>query len=507
MEKLRVAVIGAGPSGLVAAHLLTTKGAQVALFDSHSKPGGCASFFGRNTEAGRVVFDAGATVLNRMGQGEFLGELFKSIGVPLKPYRPMREMRFVLPKAGLVCIRTTSHDDFLADLKSTFPDQAAAIDQTLVPMKVWAIHLSRAFEKIPHLPLERFSDLIKNLDLVGDVLPLVGPLVVGLDRSFGEVLDRGGVSGELRRLIDMTCLITLQAPASEVSPLYGAMALFFYSSGCGALEGGMRGLFDSTLKSLAEKPGAFVSMRNRVTKILIQKDSESRDRYYLETMLGVMGPFDGVISTIPRMDTEKLFDGPLFVPRETLAADQVESDLWGAGIAYVVVEDRTEFSGEPFNLHSTLDTGPGVGDAYLSFSARGDLDRAPAGYRAVTMSNHQRLGVWKNLERGSDEYNEQKTKLVAGLLAHLEYAYPGTKVIFSEGGTPKSFVTYTRRDLGSVGGVPLTMGHSLFQSFGQRTDLQNVYQIGDTSFPGQSVYACAVGACAVVEKIFGSRVV
>src|SRR4051812_30056929 len=110
--KNRVAVLGAGPAGLFTAHLLNKEGFKVALYESHSKPGGCASFFRRTTNAGPASFDAGATVLNGFSEGELMKKLIDHIGVEIpKPFLKIKGLYYRLPhqqRPFLVDVRSYS---------------------------------------------------------------------------------------------------------------------------------------------------------------------------------------------------------------------------------------------------------------------------------------------------------------------------------------------------------------------------------------------------------------
>ena len=50
---MKTTIIGAGGGGIASALLATLRGEQVSLLESHSKIGGCASYFGR----GQFVFE------------------------------------------------------------------------------------------------------------------------------------------------------------------------------------------------------------------------------------------------------------------------------------------------------------------------------------------------------------------------------------------------------------------------------------------------------------------
>jgi phytoene dehydrogenase-like protein len=367
------------------------------------------------------------------------------------------------------------------------------------------------------LPLEAPADFLRNLRLARGLAPALPWLLRGGLHSFGEILDQWNPSPEFRAWVEMNLLITLQAPTSEVHPLWGALGIFFYALDAGALDGGMRGLFENSLRAAQAHARVRVFMRTPVSALRWRDN-----RWLVETPDGARGPFDLVVSAIPRWNTERLLgsEGAVILgPRARW--DEVAPRLWGAIVAYAVVRDDASFPEAPFNHHSRLEEDPlDGGEAYMSFSRRGDLERAPEGYRTVTISSHTRLRAWQNflyVGRGvrkrlapgapvpDPEYVVARDAAGERLIRHLENAYPGVEIVFREFGTPRTFERYTGRREGSVGGIPMTRDFTLFNSLPLRTRHERLWQIGDTSFPGQSVYACTLGACAAFEQMSGRR--
>lgn len=514
IEGKRVAVLGAGAAGLSFVHLAARAGAQVALFEKHSLPGGCASWFGRTLPLGRVHFDAGATVLNSMLPGAFLDRMVRASGVALPRYHRMSQMRFSRVSGTgthIFCLDTHSPEAWVASLVEAFPTDATALRTHFPRLAGVARALHGALEKVPHLPLQSPADAIRNLRLLPELAPVLPWLIRDFAVSFGELLDSWHLSSELRAWIEMNLLITLQARAVEVHSLWGALALFFYSLDAGALDGGMRGLFEPWLAAAVAHPRVKVFVRTSVQAL-------RRDTDAWRVLAGdrTFGPFDLVVSAVPRWNTEALVGHPLFDRR--VAWDEIKDRLWGAIAAYVVIRDELALPDAPFNHHSSLEADPrDGGEAYLSFSARGDLSRAPTGYRCVTISSHTRLEKWSDLAYlgrklrktnadGDVPYVLARDHAGGALLRHLAAAYPGIEIVYSEFATPRTFERYTGRKHGTVGGVPMTRDFTLFHSLPQRTRHESLWQIGDTAFPGQSVFACALGASAAYEQITGSRV-
>jgi phytoene dehydrogenase-like protein len=501
-SSLPVAVLGAGAAGLSASLELLSGGSPVHLFEAHSLPGGSASWFRRSTAFGAFQFDVGATVLDGLDSGSWLGNRFAAWGVDLAPFERMPAMHYKLsrdtPAFGL---DTRSLDTWIQSLTQTFPLDERFIRKDLAQLGRLAKQLKCVVEQRPHFPIQNLGDLKRDLRLLPQLPGLFLSVLASGDFDFGTWLSKRPISPELRRWLEMSLLITVQDSPEEIFTPWAALALSFYPLGAGTLPGGMRGLMETALRRLLASPLAQVSLRHRVTGLRSETDG-----FYIQThdhkqTPRVWGPFRSVVSALPRFDTARIAPEGAFAPRDEWRHH--EASLWGANTAYIAVEDRPEWSDAAFNLHSRLDPSRGGSegnDAYLSFSKRGDLDRAPEGIRVATLSTHTRLGPWKDLS--PQIYAARKEVAGAQLLQHFQVWAPGSKVMHQEFGTPRTFLRYTSRLEGHVGGLPMNRNNTLLAPPAQRTRLPGLYQIGDTSFPGQSVYACALGAVLAVEKLW-----
>ncbi|MBS1985155.1 MAG: NAD(P)/FAD-dependent oxidoreductase [Bdellovibrionales bacterium] len=502
-----LAVIGAGPAGLFAAHVAIKLGYRVALFESHSKPGGSASFFRRKLPDGTpVLFDAGATVMPDLREGAFLRRLLNAIDVVPPPFHPLQQMHYQI-RGRSFSLSTTSSATWIEGLAREFPQDAKFIHRHFGSMALQAERLMQAMQKIPHLPLQNWQDLRLNLGLVTSLLPLLPAFLSGTVDSLGAQLDRAGISAELREWIDMNLLITLQCHADQASPLWAAMALFYYPLGAGSTEGGMKALFEPLLKKLESNPLARVAMRTPVLSI----HEESDGRLSLTTAQGQVGPFDAVLSSAPRMNTRALADFPVLTHDRPWPL--LRDKLWSASMGYLAVEDSPDFPAEVFYTHSSLAARPHEsldgGEVYMSFSARNDSTRAPQGVRTVTLSTHTHLESWPKFQtqyRSDPDYIEQKTRAGIPLREHFETIYPRVKILMADYATPLTYARYTQRREGNVGGIPLSQEFTGFNSPSQRTGHPRLLQLGDTAFPGQSLLACALGAVAAIEKIHGRKI-
>jgi phytoene dehydrogenase-like protein len=482
----RIAVIGAGPAGLFFAHAAVEKNWKPVLFEAHSKPGGSASYFRRKKPEFTFLFDAGATLLWGLKDRQKMKELLQRWRIPLPPFQESAEIHFSLEAEERFTLKTASLTLWHESLKKAFPDDAAKLHRLIPQWHAIATDLFALLDKHPHWPIESPTDFVRDLKLLPGLLSLACKArSTLLAASFAEFLESANLSKKFCDWVDMNLLISLQARAADVHPLYGIAALNFYLLGAGALEGGMFSLFDALKTELEKK--CPVHMRHEVTHI-----ETSGEEYWVHCKQGVFGPFDRVVSSIPRFNTEKLFGRKLFADPWTFA--EIEDKLWSAFMCFWGVEDHPSFPEAPFQHHIR----EGAFEIYVSLSARGDRLKAPAGHRTAVASSHLPLSWWKTL---NEHYKEDKAHLGRLHRDVVLKRMPELKIVFEDYGSPKTFARYTRREKGFVGGFPLSHDFSLLKAPSVRSNLFGLLQIGDTSFPGQSVYSCMIGALTAVEKI------
>jgi phytoene dehydrogenase-like protein len=106
---------------------------------------------------------------------------------------------------------------------------------------------------------------------------------------------------------------------------------------------------------------------------------------------------------------------------------------------------------------------------------------------------------WDLFDHDPATYEVRKVQYTDQLLSAAERAIPGLRQAAELvlPGTPATFQRFTRRSKGWVGGFQQT---NLLQAWGPRLGT-NLWMVGDSVFPGQSVAATALGGLRVASAI------
>jgi phytoene dehydrogenase-like protein len=176
---------------------------------------------------------------------------------------------------------------------------------------------------------------------------------------------------------------------------------------------------------------------------------------------------------------------------------------WGAFTLYLgIPADALPKDADHFQVVKDYQKPLGEGNSvFISLSDADDPSRAPAGYRAATLSTHTVIAEWWKLrENDPQAYQSRVADYRDRLLEGAERAIPGISraATLILPGTPHAFEFYTGRTGGMVGGFPQT---SLFKARGSHTGLQNLWLVGDSVFPGQSTAGVTAGALRVAAEV------
>ena len=486
-------VIGAGVGGLVAAGLLARAGRDVLLLEAHATPGGCAGFY----EAGGFAFDAGATTLIGFDPGDPLAAIAEALG--LRPGRdlvlePVAGVDVRLPGASFLFGRDEAGGH--AEAERLFPGSSRFFGR----LRRDAALLWEASRRWPVLPALSPRDLVRGLRLAS---PRFLPLVPSYGRTVAEVLagERAPEAPALRAFLDLALLVSVQSPAADAPWWNGALGIDLFRRGVSRARGGMRA-FSSALAAAVARAGGEVRYGTLATRL-----ARSGDRWTVRTASGEAIRARAVLPNLPVADVARLLEpGSTACARAAAEAARL-GEGWGAltmnlGLSRVVSPD-------PRRLHRLvaprLDGAPGDGASlFLSFSPPGD-PVAPPGGQTLSVSTHVPAGEWAGL-RG-EAYRERKEAARLRLRALLAREVPGLDgaVVHEDLGTPRTFLRYTRRRGGEVGGLRASRATFGPRALDPTLGEAGLHVVGDTAFPGQGTLAVAMSAALAAERLGAVR--
>jgi phytoene dehydrogenase-like protein len=275
-------------------------------------------------------------------------------------------------------------------------------------------------------------------------------------------------------------------------------------AGAHHVRGGIGGIA-KTLADTLQKFGGRILYRQEVTKIDVENGRAAR----VHTNKKQVFEADIFLGNLTPWSLDKLLgkSSPASLQREVAG----RSATWGAFTLYLGIPadalPHDAAHGDHFQVVKDYSRPLGEGNSvFVSLSDADDETRAPAGYRAATLSTHIDIAEWWRLRESDPEaYKSRVADYRDRLLEGAEIALPGisraTTLVLP--GTPHAFAYYTGRVGGMVGGFPQT---SLFNARGPQTGIPNLWLVGDSVFPGQSTAGVTAGAlrvAAVVERAAG----
>ncbi len=483
------AVIGGGIAGMATAARLQARGLTTIVLEAHGQPGGCAGYFRRKG----FSFDVGATTLVDFGPGGVGGELLESIGMPPPEGEDLPGYVAWLPDRTVTLYR---------DPMSWHRERLRVFGDTPSHRAFWGLldRLASVFWKASRdgvkLPIQRLVDAVGAMGAVGlRGLPLVGYLSWTMARALrahGLQHDQA-LAGLLSMLVEDTVHSTL-----EDAPLINA-ALGVTIRGAGLLRarGGMRGFWRRFTAHYVAL-GGILRVGCPVEKI----EGRAGD-YHLTTRRGRIAAGQ-VVAAVPLSLAAKL--GPDSVAEAMQPYLRRDADAQGGAVVVFLGVPEREVADRTFTHHQLMtDYQRPLGDGnnmFVSVSAAGDTDSAPAGYRAVMISTHCELAPWERLTL--EEYEARKQDAGNRLIDLARRVYPelGRDAVVHEVATPRTYERFTRRPRGSVGGVRLNLANANQNAVPHDLGIPGYWLAGDTTWPGLGTVACCLGSRIVAAGVY-----
>jgi len=482
-----VAVVGGGLAGLATALRLQARGLSTVVLEAHGHAGGCAGYYRRRG----FSFDVGATTLVDFEPGGVGAELLDTVGMAPPAGEALPGYVAWLPDRTVVLHR---------DQRAWHAERARAFGDTERHRAFWALldRLAGVFWEASRagvrLPMRTAADVLHNARALR---PRDLPLVRHVGGTLGGALRKHGLRDDdgLVGLLAMLVEDTVHSTVDRAPLVNAALGITIRGAGLTRATGGMRG-FWRALVAHYRSLGGELRAGWRVERI-----TGRRDDFTVHSGRGIVRA-DQVVSAVPTSVTAGLADvaGVREALRPFLVRDA--GDLGGAVVVCLGVPSD-EVDGQALTHHQILRSyrrplGDG-NNMFVSVSAPGDTDSAPAGHRAVMLSTHTDLADWEGLD--DVEHARRRDALGDLLVSQAREVYPrlAARAVVREVGTPRTYERFTSRPRGAVGGVRQSTANSNQHAVPHDLGVPGFWVVGDTTWPGLGTVACVLGSRIVAD--------
>lgn len=489
----RVVVIGAGIGGLTAAALLAHRGYRVLVLDQALVPGGCASTFKRKG----FTFDVGATQVAGLEPGGIHHRIFLELDLELPDATYCDPACAVyLPGESTPISVWRDRQQWQAERQRQFPG-SEPFWQLLNDL----FRYSWAFQsRDPVLPPRNGWDVWQALKALRPDTLLTVPHTFS---TVGQVLRWYGLGHDvrLRTFLDLQLKLYSQVNAEDTALLYAATALGVSQAPQGLyhMQGSMQVLSDRLVTAL-ERDGGQLLMRHTVDRIhsengkatAVQIRNQKTGEVWTE-------PADQVVANVTVQNLVQLLGDQ--APKGYRQRVDKLPLASGAFVLYLGVDQSAIPAGCPPHLQFLYDYEGPIGEnnsLFVSVSHPGD-GRAPHGKATVIASSFTDPMLWGQCTDYEDLKQRYTDEAIARLSTFFHLTPDTIEVI--EAATPRTFAHYTGRDRGVVGGIGQRVATFGPFGFANRTPIQSLWLVGDSTHPGEGTAGVSYSALTVVRQI------
>ncbi len=490
----KIVVVGAGIGGLTAAALLAHRGYSVLVLDQALVPGGCASTFKRRG----FTFDVGATQVAGLEPGGIHHRIFSELDIepPSATYCDPACAVYLPGEMEPISV-WRDRDQWKAERQRQFPG-SEPFWQLLSDLfrYSWAFQL-----RDPVLPPRNIWDLWQLTKAVRPDTLFTLPHTFS---TVGDALRGYGLAGDkrLRTFLDLQLKLYSQVDADETALLYAATALGVSQAPLGLfhLQGSMQVLSDRLVESLERDQGKLL-MRHTVEKIHTQNGKTTgitiRNQVTGETWVESA---DHVVANVTVQNLVSLLDES--APHGYARRVEKLPSASGAFVIYLGVDQSAIPENCPPHLQFFYDYEGPIGEnnsLFVSVSHPGD-GRAPEGKATLIASSFTDPTIWEGDE---DSYQALKQKYTDEAIAKLSQFFKlnSETIVYQEAATPRTFAHFTGRDRGIVGGIGQRVPNFGPFGFANRTPIQHLWLVGDSTHPGEGTAGVSYSALTVVRQI------
>jgi C-3',4' desaturase CrtD len=492
-KQSRLIVIGAGIGGLTAAALLAHKGYSVLILDQALVPGGCASTFKRQG----FTFDVGATQVAGLEPGGIHYRIFSELGIELPA------ATFCDPACAVYLPGESTPINVWRDPEKWQQERQKEFPRSEPFWQLLATLFNASWEfqgRDPVLPPRNLWDFWQLTQAVRPSTFITAPFTLF---TVGDALRLYGLGNDqrLRTFLDLQLKLYSQVSAEETALLYAATALSVSQSPHGLyhLQGSMQVLSNRLVESL-ERDGGKLLMCHTVEKINVGNGQANsvviRNQKTGEVWIQTA---DYVIANVTVQNLVDLLGEKAPSGYKQRVAKLPPAS--GAFVVYLGVDASAIPYHCPPHLQFMYDIKGPIGEnnsLFVSVSHPGD-GRAPAGKGTIIASSFVDFTPWWNTQ----DYQGLKEKFTQDAISKLSqyfYLKPET-IIHVEAATPLTFAHYTGREKGIVGGIGQRIPTFGPFAFANRTPINNLWLVGDSTHPGEGTAGVSYSALTVVRQI------
>ena len=491
MTGKQVVVIGAGIGGLTAGALLAHRGYSVLMLEQALVPGGCASTFKRQG----FTFDVGATQVAGLEPGGIHHRIFAELEIDLPAATDCDPACAVyLPGETEPISVWRDSEKWQAERQRQFPGS-----EPFWQLLAGLFRYSWAFQgRDPVLPPRSAWDLLQLVKAVRPDTLLTLPYTFS---TVGDALRGFRLEGDrrLKTFLDMQLKLYSQVDTDETALLYAATALAVSQAPHGLfhLQGSMQALSDRLVAAF-ERDGGKLLLRHTVKQIHTQKGRVTG--ITIRNQKGEMWtePADQVVANVTVQNLMQLLGDQ--APKGYQQRVEKLPPSSGAFVIYLGVDQSAIPADCPPHLQFLYDYGGEIAEnnsLFVSVSKPGD-GRAPEGKATIIASSFTDTRQWWD-----DDYDRLKQRYTDEAIARLSqfFTLNDHTIQLIEAGTPRTFAKYTGRDRGIVGGIGQRIPTFGPFGFANRTPINRLWLVGDSTHPGEGTAGVSYSALTVVRQI------
>lgn len=489
---------------LTAAADLASKGATVGVLEKYIIPGGSS---GRFTRPG-YIFDAGASMIFGFGKNGTTNLLTRALALVDKSLPTIPDpvqVRYHLPSLDVRVHR--DYNQFLDELIRIFPHEERGIRKFYEAC--WSV-----FNSLNAMPLRSLEEPSYLLRVFAKHPLACLNLLRFIARNAGDIARQHIHDERLLKFIDMECYSWSVVPA-DLTPMINAGMVFSdrHYGGINYPVGGVGRIAEELVRGIEEQPGCWVRYAAAVKKILVNDTGRA---YGVQLANGKQIHAKAVISNATRWDT---FDDDGLVDAEHVPKAEVQfreryvkspsfcSMHMGVREADLKVS-MSEADGMDCH-HIMLDEWSSMEEAtdakgtlFISIPTILDKSLAPPGHHIFHVFTPSWMEEWEGLKL--KDYKAKKQAMLDVVVNRLEKKlFPGLRnaIDFAHIGSARTHRRFLGRTDGSYGPVAGKKLAGLLSMPFNRTDVDGLYCVGDSTFPGQGLNATAFSGFACGHRV------